>query len=58
MLKSKRSKKSRSKNALFNPYKNGISTYDMAFLSSKKSVLKNKIIYMDFKHHEVFSMND
>tara|TARA_Y100001968_G_scaffold288938_1_gene291582 strand:- start:355 stop:531 length:177 start_codon:yes stop_codon:yes gene_type:complete len=58
MLKSKRSKKGRSKNALFNPYKNGISTYDMAFLSSKKSVLKNKIIYMDFKHHEVFSMND
>ena len=41
MLESKRSKKSRSKNALFNPYKNGISQYDMAYLSSKK-VLKNK----------------
>ena len=41
MLKFKRSKKSRTKNALFNPYKNGISTYDMAYLSSKK-VLKNK----------------
>ena len=37
----KRSKKSRSKNALFNPYKNGISQYDMAYLSSKK-VLKSK----------------
>ena len=37
----KRSKKNRSKNALFNPYKNGISSYDMAYLSSKK-VLKNK----------------
>ena len=36
-----RSKKSRSKSALFNPYKNGISTYDMAYLSSKKG-LKNK----------------
>ena len=41
MIKFKRSKKSRSKNALFNPYENGISEYDMAYLSSKK-VLKNK----------------
>ena len=41
MIELKRSKKSRSKNALFNPYKNGISEYDMAYLSSKK-VLKNK----------------
>ena len=45
MLKSKRSKKSRSKNALFNPYKNGISSYDMAYLSSKR-VLKNKTVYL------------
>ena len=42
MIKFKRSKKSRSKHALFNPYKNGISSYDMAYLSSKK-LLKNKI---------------
>ena len=41
MIKFKRSKKSRSKNALFNPYKNGISPYDMAYLSSKKD-LKTK----------------
>ena len=41
MIKFKSSKKSRSKNALFNPYKNGISEYDVAYLSSKK-VLKNK----------------
>ena len=41
MIEFKRGKKSRSKNALFNPYKNGISQYDMAYLSSKK-VLKNK----------------
>ena len=41
MIEFKRSKKSRSKNALFNPYKNGISEYDMAYLSSK-NVLKNK----------------
>ena len=41
MIVFKRSKKSRSKNALFNPYKNGISSYDMAYLSSKK-VLKTK----------------
>ena len=40
MIEFKRGKKSRSKNALFNPYKNGISQYDMAYLSSKK-VLKN-----------------
>ena len=41
MIEFKRSKKNRSKNALFNPYTNGISEYDMAYLSSKK-VLKNK----------------
>ena len=41
MIKFKRSKKNRSNNALFNPYKNGISEYDVAYLSSKK-VLKNK----------------
>ena len=45
MIEIKRSKKRRSKNALFNPYKNGISTYDMAYLSSKK-VLKIKTDYM------------
>ena len=45
MIEFKRSKKSRSKNTLFNPYKNGISSYDMAYLSSKK-VLKNKTVYL------------
>ena len=45
MIEFKRSKKSRSKNALFNPYKNGISQYDMAYLSTKK-VLKTKTIYL------------
>ena len=45
MIESKRSNKSRSKNALFNPYKNGISSYDMTYLSSKK-VLKSKIVYV------------
>ena len=48
MIEFKKSKKSRSKNALFNPYKNGISEYDMAFLSSKK-VLKNKTF--NLKNH-------
>ena len=43
MIEFKRSKKSRSKNALFNPYKNGISAYDMSYLSSKK-VIKNKTL--------------
>ena len=41
MIEFKRSKKNRSKNSLFNPYKNGISSYDMAYLSSKK-ILINK----------------
>ena len=43
MIDSKRSKKNRSKNYLFNPYQNGISTYDLAYLSSKR-VLKNKTV--------------
>ena len=43
MIEFKRGKKNRSKNSLFNPYKNGISQYDMTYLSSKK-VLKNKTI--------------
>ncbi len=41
MIDFKRSKKRRSINALFNPYKNGISSYDMAYLSSKRGK-KNK----------------
>ena len=41
MIEFKRGKKSRSKNPLFNPYTNGISSYDMSYLSSKK-VLKTK----------------
>ncbi len=43
MIEFRRSKKNRSNSTLFNPYKNGISQYDMAYLSSKK-YLKNKII--------------
>ena len=46
MIDFKRSKKNRSKNALFNPYKNGISSYDMAYLSSKRN-LKNKTVYLE-----------
>ena len=41
MIEFKRSTKNRSKNVLFDPYKNGISSYDMAYLSSKRN-LKNK----------------
>ena len=41
MIEFNKIKKNRSKNALFNPYKNGISSYDMAYLSSKRG-LKNK----------------
>ena len=46
MIDSKRSKKNRYKSALFNPYKNGISSYDMAYLSSKRN-LKNKNVYVE-----------
>ena len=45
MIEFNRSKKRRSKNALFNPYKNGISSYDIAYLSSKR-VFKNKKVYL------------
>ena len=48
MIEIKRSKKRRSKNALFNPYKNGISTYDMAYLSSKKNKTIN--LQIDFQN--------
>ena len=46
MIEFKRNKKNRSKNALFNPYKNGISPYDMTYLSSKK-VQKSKTVYLE-----------
>ena len=46
MIEFKRSKKNRSKNDIFNPYKNGISSYDMAYLSSKRN-FKNKTFYLD-----------
>ena len=51
MIEFKRSKKSRSINGLFNPYKNGISQYDMAYLSSKK-VLKTKILNLQSDSQE------
>ena len=44
MMELRRSKKNRSKNLLFNPYKNGFSSYDMAYLSSKRC-LKNKTVH-------------
>ena len=46
MIEFTRSKKNKSKNALFNPYKNGISSYDMAYLSSKRN-LKNKTVFLE-----------
>ena len=46
MIEFKRSKKYRSKNALFNPYKNGITSYYMAYLSTKRN-LKNKTLYIE-----------
>ncbi len=43
----KRGKKIYSKNnPLFNPYVNGISSYDLAYLSSKR-VFKNKAIHLE-----------
>ncbi len=45
MIEFKMGKKIRYRSTLFNPYKNGISSYDMAYLSSKR-VLKNKSVYI------------
>ena len=45
MIEFKGEKKRRFKNTLFNPYKNGISSYDIAYLSSKK-VSKTKPVYL------------
>ena len=51
MIEFKRGKKSRTKNPLFNPYKNGISSYDMAYLSSKK-ILKNKNVLLQSEYQK------
>ena len=53
MIEFKRSKKSRFKSVLINPYKNGIRTYDMAYLSSKR-VSKNKTVYIDTNSQKDF----
>tara|TARA_B100001057_G_C22765806_1_gene917594 strand:+ start:915 stop:1085 length:171 start_codon:yes stop_codon:yes gene_type:complete len=45
MTRLRRTKKNISKNYLFNPYQNGISSYDLAYLSSKRD-LKNKTVYL------------
>ena len=47
MIKFDRSKKNRSKNSLFNPYTNGISSYDMTYLSSKKKFYRNNTIHLN-----------
>jgi len=44
MIEFQRSKKNRSRNHLFNPYKNGISSYDMAYLSSKRGLKKKSVL--------------
>ena len=51
MIEFKKGKKSRSKNTLFNPYINGISEYDMSYLSSKK-VFKNKTLNLQNDFHK------
>ena len=51
MIKFKSSKKFKSKNALFNPYKNGITSYDVAYLSSKR-VSKNKTVSIQIDYQK------
>ena len=41
----RRGKINKSKNLLFNPYVNGISSYDLAYLCSKKGC-KNKNVHL------------
>tara|TARA_A100001388_G_C28531375_1_gene385761 strand:- start:374 stop:544 length:171 start_codon:yes stop_codon:yes gene_type:complete len=53
MIELKRITKGRSRNALFNPYKNGISSYDMAYLSSKRG-LKNKTVFLKRNYQKDF----
>ena len=55
MIKNKKIKKNRSKNSLFNPYINGISPYDLAFLSSKKIQLKKNSLNIDTDFKEEYS---
>ena len=51
----KRGKKTWSKkNTLFNPYVNGISSYDLAYLSSKR-VFKNKAIHLESNSKKQYS---
>ena len=45
MIEFKIGKKNRYRSSLFNPYKNGISSYDMAYLSSIR-VFKNKKVHI------------
>ena len=51
----KRGKKSRSKNTLFNPYKNGISSYDLAYLSSKKDSRKKTNFLKKTRNKDYFA---
>ena len=54
MIEFKRSKKNRSKNFLFNPYKNGISSYDLTYLSSKRNLtIKTVFLKNDSKKDNV-----
>tara|TARA_B100000401_G_scaffold426396_1_gene356967 strand:- start:1061 stop:1231 length:171 start_codon:yes stop_codon:yes gene_type:complete len=55
MIDLKKSKKSRSKNALFNPYKNGITSYDIAYLSSKRITKNKKNNHQCDPHEEYFA---
>ena len=55
MIKNKKSKKNRSKNSLFNPYINGISQYDLAYLSSKKNQPKKNSLNIDTDFKEDYS---
>ena len=56
MTEFKKSKKNRSINAFFNSYVNGISKYDMAYLSSKKNVFKHKINNPHFEIQKAFTL--
>ena len=51
----KRRIKSRSKNTLFNPYKNGISPYDLAYLSSKKDAKKKTNFLQKARNKDYFA---
>ena len=53
MINSAFSKNFRNSKRLFNPYENGICSYDLAFLSSKRALRKNLKLLKTDQYHDL-----